>query len=81
MEAPRFVLGRQCQKSIRLGRATELVILCVLIIVIVPTAVVVSRNKREYADGLPAKVLFPLYEYPVSPYTWDPLYKAYVSGS
>ncbi|KAI5367115.1 Putative Spherulation-specific family 4 [Septoria linicola] len=76
MEAPRFVLGRQRQKSKRLCWTAGIVTLCVLILIIVPTAVVVSRNKREYPDGVPAKVLIPLYEYPETPYAWDPLYEA-----
>lgn len=53
------------------------VVLIILIVIIVPVAVVVT-DRNSLLQGLKATVLVPLYIYPTSSTTYDPLHKAYV---
>ncbi|PIA89516.1 Spherulin-4 [Cercospora beticola] len=80
MQSPQHLLSRQRKRSKALWCCLIAVILAILILIIVPTAVVLSRKNRKYPDGLPAKVLLPLYEFPEDS-AWDPLYSAIESNS
>ncbi|CAG8959326.1 hypothetical protein HYFRA_00013096 [Hymenoscyphus fraxineus] len=51
------------------------VVIAILIIIIVPTAVVVTQ-RNSLLPILPATVLVPLYIYPISDRTYDPLHNA-----
>lgn len=73
MEAPSYILDRQRTRLNGVRWMIAAAVVVVLIIVMVPTAVVLSRTNKSYSSGLPATVLYPLYEYPEDKYTWDPL--------
>lgn len=53
------------------------IVLIILVVIIVPVAVVLT-DRNSLVQGLKATVLVPLYIYPTSNTTYDPLHKAYV---
>ncbi|KAM3424845.1 hypothetical protein BST61_g6823 [Cercospora zeina] len=80
MQSPRHLVAKQRKRSRALWFCMISNILAILVVIIVTTAVLLSRKGRSYPDGLPAKVLLPLYEYPEES-AWDPLYSAIESSS
>lgn len=56
----------------------SIVVLVILVVIIVPTAVILSD--RQSSKGLASSLILPLYIYPLADngHAWQPLYNAYV---